>query len=92
MWYFKFFKDFYSHHDAGCHDNKKKTTFDIYLTKAYQLLAYFTKLATVRVLHIPHGDWPYCAFIKTKHGSKLNWADLKIIWHYILYYILFDDP
>ena len=94
MWSFKFFKDFYSHHDAGCHNNKKekKNTFDISLTKAYQLLAYFRKLASVRDLHISHGEGPYCALIKTEHSSKLYWADLQIILHYILYYILFDDP
>ena len=51
-----------------------------------------SELASVRVLHIPHGEGPYCALIKTEHNSKLYWADLKKIWHYILYYILFDDP
>ena len=71
---------------------RKKKTFDISLTKAYQLLTYFTKLASVHLLHIPRGEWPYCALIKTEHSSKLYWADLKIIWKYILYYILFDDP
>ena len=46
----------------------------------------------MRVLHIPHGEGPYCALIKSKHSSKLYWGDLKIIWHYILNYILLDDP
>ena len=46
----------------------------------------------MRVLPIPHGEGPYCALVKTEHSSKLYWADLKIIWHDILYYILFDDP
>ena len=67
---------------------KRKKT----LRKTYQLLAYFRKLASVRDLHIPHGEGPYCALIKTEQSSKLYWADLKIILHYILYYILFDDP
>ena len=55
-------------------------------------MAYFTKLASMRVLHIPHGEGQCCAVIKTEHSSKLYWADSKIIWHYVFYYILFDDP
>ena len=71
---------------------KEKKTFDISLSKAYQYLAYFTKLASVRVLYMPHGEGPYCALITTEYSYKLYWADLKIILHYILCYILFDDP
>ena len=57
VWSFKFFKDFYSHHDAGCHDNQKeKKNFGYLIVKSK--LAYFKKLVSKRVLHIPHGEGP----------------------------------
>ena len=94
VWSFKFFKDFFFHHDVGCHDNKEEEKTFLYLfDKSISIIGLYTKLASVRVLHIPHCEGPLCALIKAEHSSKLYWTDLKIIWHYILYYILFDyDP
>ena len=48
-------------------------------------------MVSVRILHIPHGEGPYWAVIKTDHSSKLNWADLKIIWHKFYLMILGQD-
>ena len=83
----KFFKDFYSHHDVGCYDNQKEKNFWYLLVK--DILAYFTKLVSKRVL--PHGEGPYCAVIKPEHSNKLYLADLKIIWHIFYLMILGQD-
>ena len=52
--------------------------------QVWALSAYFTKLVSVRVLHIPRGEEPYCSVIKTEHSSKLYWADLKYFGTYFI--------
>ena len=71
--------------------SKKKKNFWYLLDKSITIIDLFHETG-LSVLHIPHDEGPYCALIKTEHSSKLYWTDLKIICHYILYYILFDDP
>ena len=79
VWSYKFFKDFYSNHDAGCHDNQREKTFDISLKNGYWLILHNWSQCVSCI--IPHGEGSYYAVIKTEHSSKLYWADFKVIRH-----------